>query len=408
MRKLGQIIPRGPQRWLVRVPLGQDHQSGRRRYLNHTVAGPLGAARDYLHSQLLERGPRTGRAEAPPTLNAYLDRWLALAARPRLRSKSFEDYRSLLARSIRPGLGNRLLHSIEPLDLQTVYERMREGGLSARTIHYTHAVLHSALEQAIGWRLLRSNPAAGVALPKVPARARRVFTVEEAKQFLTAARTTRYGTVFALALTTGLRPSEYLGLHWSDIDWVNQTVTVARTLEKGRGWCFSETKRPTSRRQVRLQGWVTRLLANLYAAQKGVATEPIFRTSKGRPINSDYLARHLQQILAAAELPRIRLYDLRHAAASLALAAGVPPKVIAEQLGHAHTAFTLDVYAHLLPHMQAEAAQRMEALLEVDSLATMPARSVASPSLACITAKASGFDYTHSSFQKGNTPWLNR
>lgn len=386
-RQVGQIIPRGPQRWLVRVPLGRDLETGQRRYLNHTVAGPLGAARDYLHTQLSEHGPRSGRAEAPPTLNDYLDRWLALAARPRLRSKSYLDYRSLLARHIRPLLGNRLLPSIAPLELQAVYHGMLQRGLSARTIHYTQAVLHTALEQAIGWRLLHSNPAAGVSLPKVPARATRVFTVEEAKQFLTAARNTRYGTVFALALTTGLRPSEYLGLRWSDVDWVNQTITVARTLEKGKGWCFSETKRPASRRQVRLQGWVTRLLANLYAKQKGAATDPIFRTSKGRPINSDYLTRHLHQILAAAELPRIRLYDLRHAAASLALAAGVPPKVIAEQLGHAHTSFTLDVYAHLLPHMQVEAVHRVEALLEVQSLAERAARSFDSPPVAHITAK---------------------
>jgi integrase len=83
----------------------------------------------------------------------------------------------------------------------------------------------------------------------------------------------------------------------------------------------------------------------------------------GHPISADYLAKQFRSILEAAGVPRMRLYDLRHSAATIALAAGVPPKVVSEQLGHASTAFTLDTYAHVLPHMQDEAAARVEALL---------------------------------------------
>ena len=93
------------------------------------------------------------------------------------------------------------------------------------------------------------------------------------------------------------------------------------------------------------------------------AHDLVFRTSSGQPINADYLAKHFRSILDLAGLPRIRLYDLRHSAATIALAAGVSPKVVSEQLGHASTAFTLDTYAHVLPHMQDEAAARVEAML---------------------------------------------
>jgi integrase len=93
------------------------------------------------------------------------------------------------------------------------------------------------------------------------------------------------------------------------------------------------------------------------------AADLIFTTSAGRPIHSDKLAQRFKAILRHAGLPLIRLYDLRHTAATLALSAGVPPKVVAEQLGHASAAFTLDVYSHLLPHMQQEAAARVEGLL---------------------------------------------
>jgi len=89
----------------------------------------------------------------------------------------------------------------------------------------------------------------------------------------------------------------------------------------------------------------------------------VFKTASGQPINSDYLAKHFRSILDLAGLSRIRLYDLRHSAATIALAAGVSPKVVSEQLGHASTAFTLDTYAHVLPHMQDEAAAKVEAML---------------------------------------------
>ena len=114
-----------------------------------------------------------------------------------------------------------------------------------------------------------------------------------------------------------------------------------------------------------MQSWVLELFRDL-RLQKTPSVrnnDQIFSTIRGGPVNSDYLARQLKRILVSAELPGIRLYDLRHTAASLALAAGVPTKVISEQLGHSTTAFTLDVYAHLLPNMQNDAAKRVESML---------------------------------------------
>jgi integrase len=123
-----------------------------------------------------------------------------------------------------------------------------------------------------------------------------------------------------------------------------------------------------SRRPIKLQSWIVSLLHDLHtkvSAQDfySEARDLIFKTPSGQPIGADYLAKHFRSILDLAGLPRIRLYDLRHSAATIALAAGVSPKVISEQLGHASTAFTLDTYAHVLPHMQDEAAARVEAIL---------------------------------------------
>ena len=131
---------------------------------------------------------------------------------------------------------------------------------------------------------------------------------------------------------------------------------------------FLRYKRSRSRRPVKLQRWIVALLRDLQTRASAhdlcpEAHDLVFRTSSGQPINADYLAKHFRSILDLAGLPRIRLYDLRHSAATIALAAGVSPKVVSEQLGHASTAFTLDTYAHVLPHMQDEAVARVEVML---------------------------------------------
>ena len=160
-----------------------------------------------------------------------------------------------------------------------------------------------------------------------------------------------------------------MGLKWQDIDWTRQTVSVVRSLRRLNGkWCFSDTKRSRSRRPIKLQSWILALVRDLKTEASALDSSPgahdlIFRTPSGQPISSDYLAKHFKSILDVAGVPRMRLYDLRHSAATIALAAGVSPKVVSEQLGHASTAFTLDTYAHVLPHMQDEAAERVEAML---------------------------------------------
>jgi integrase len=367
-RKTGQIVRRGPRRWLVRVFLGRDRET-RRRYLSRIVHGPVRQAQTFLNKVLRERDLGRRVEGVTVTLDEFLDRWLDTAAKPKLRQKSYQSYESLLRRYIRPVLGERILSTITPLDVQSAYQQLIDRGLSSRTIRYTHSVLRSAIRQAIRWRLLLQDPTDGAQLPRLGRREMRVLTAEQSRMFLSAALKTHYGPVLAIALTTGMRPSEYLGLKWQDIDWDRETVSVVRTLEKVRGvWRFAETKRAQSRRIIKLQGWMLERLQNLHARaiQRRLScldAELVFTTPAGRPIHSDKLAKKFKAILRQAGLPMIRLYDLRHTAATLCLAAGVPPKVVAEQLGHASSAFTLDIYSHLLPHMQTEAAERVEALL---------------------------------------------
>jgi integrase len=368
-RKVGQIIARGDRRWLIRVYLGRDHETKKRNYHNRTIHGSMREAQAYLTRKMRERDLGRDLEGAKITLNEYLDRWLKTAVGPRVRPKTFQDYQGMLHRYVRPILGERILAALRPLDLQAMYQHMTERGLSARTIRYAHVLMKGAMQQAVRWRLLLENPADGLKVPQQVRNEMRSLTVEQARVLLKAAEGTKYGPVLAVALTTGMRPSEYLGLKWQDIDWARQTVSVVRSIRRLNGkWCFSDTKRLRSRRPIKLQNWIVSLLHDLHTKVSAQDLYPeardlIFRTPSGQPISADYLAKHFRSILDIAGVPRMRLYDLRHSAATIALAAGVSPKVVSEQLGHASTAFTLDTYAHVLPHMQDEAAARVEAML---------------------------------------------
>jgi integrase len=371
-RKVGQIIPRGERRWLVRVYLGRDHDTRTRTYHNRTIYGSLRHAQAYLTRRLHERDLCRGVEGLQVTVDEFLDHWLKTAVKPKVRQKTYSDYAAMLRRYIRPAFGVRNLASLSPLEIQAAYQVMIDRKLSARTVRYAHAVLRAAIRQAIRWQLLLNDPTQGVELPRELCREMFVLTTDQARSFLRTASHSPQACLFAVALTTGMRPSEYLALCWRDIDWDRGTISVVRTLHKNEGqWSFADTKRVRSRRVVKLQMWVLDLLRRLRAradeagtACDSVMADLIFTTARGEPINEEYLVkRHFKPLLREAGLPNIRLYDLRHTSATLALTVGVAPKVVSEQLGHASAAFTLDTYSHVLPHMQEEAASKMEAAL---------------------------------------------
>ena len=168
-----------------------------------------------------------------------------------------------------------------------------------------------------------------------------------------------------------MRPSDYLALKWSDIDWQRGAASVCRTIQHSKaGWIFDDTKRKRSRRVVKLQEFVLKALAGLRNPQPladdtgcQVEHDLIFRSCTGSPLRHRNVKREFRRLLQEAGIRPIRLYDLRHTAATLAVAAGVSVKVISDQLGHASISFTVERYSHVLPSIQDEAAARVERML---------------------------------------------
>ena len=204
----------------------------------------------------------------------------------------------MLWRYIRPAIGTRMLVSLSPLEIQSAYQIMIDRKLSARTVRYAHAVLRAAVRQAIRWQLLFSDPTQGVQLPSPHCRQMSVLNEDQARSFLRAATHSTQECLFAVALTTGMRPSEYLALCWRDIDVDRGTVSVVRSIHRHDGqWTFTDTKRVRSRRVVKLQNWVFDLLRQLRdggcsaAASDPVFVDLIFTTTRGEPINEEYLVK---------------------------------------------------------------------------------------------------------------------
>src|SRR5437588_10923783 len=154
----GQVVKRGDRQYLVRIFQGRDAQ-GKRRYLNKTIRGTKKDADKYLSKTLTAMSTGTYIEASTLSVDDYLDRWLQNAARGRVRERTFDDYSALLKRYVRPALGQIRLCDLRPLDIQSLYTDMQDNGLSARTVRYTHAVLNSALKQAVQWQLLIQNPA---------------------------------------------------------------------------------------------------------------------------------------------------------------------------------------------------------------------------------------------------------
>ena len=228
-------------------------------------------AQAYLTRKLRERDLGRDLEGTKITLNEYLDRWFETAVRPRVRVKTFQDYQGVLRRYIRPILGERVLAGMRPLELQSIYHQMSGRGLYARTVRRSHH------ETKCG-----------------------ALTVDQARTLLKAAQGTKYGPVLAVALTTGMRPSEYLGLKWKDIDWARQSASIVRSIRRlNEKWCFSDMKRSRSRRPIKLQSWIVALLRDLQAKASAHDLYPeahdlVFRTPSGQPINADYVAKRFR------------------------------------------------------------------------------------------------------------------
>lgn len=295
-------------------------------------------------------------------LGEFLEEWLETAARPRVKDQTYENYERLIRCHLVPRLGGSRLAELDARTIQGVWAAMLRDGFSPATINSVRSLLRNALREAVTWRMLQSNPAAGTSKLRETRRHETPWTAEQARTFLDSLRGDRLEALFFLALSLGLRKGELIGLRWSDLDLDGATITVARTA----GWIdgamrFSEPKTRRSQRTLRLPARAVELLRE--HAKREPRGELVFVTASVGAIHPTNLWEQFLYRSDRAGLPRIRFHDLRHICATLLLGQGIDLKVVSEILGHASVATTADRYAHVLPSLRDEAARRMDQLL---------------------------------------------
>ena len=318
------------------------------------------------------------------TLENYLDDWLATLAIAGRRPTTIAGYRRLIRVHVNPALGHLELQQITAVDVDRFYAQLAKdgspggrGALSKSTIRKAHVLIGKALGDAERKGLVQRN-VARVSSPPSASSARapemKVWTPEQLRTFLDFVATDSHGSMLRLAALTGLRRAELCGLRWQDVDLDSPRLVVRQAITTvDHEPTVGDVKSTRSRRVIDLDPATVNVLRaqrihqleeRLSGGRDWVDSALVFTMPDGRGWHPDVITRAFARLVERSGLPRIRLHDLRHSHATHLLAAGTNIRVTSERLGHASVAFTLDVYGHVLPGQQADAAAAVAALVD--------------------------------------------
>jgi integrase len=299
------------------------------------------------------------------TLAAFLRSWIGAlrdARNQRVRPRTLDHYAMIVERHIVPALGH---HRLDRLREHHVQAWLDADPGSPRTVHHHRAVLRRALNVAIRQRLLLTNPAIGVELPDATWHGAKPLTLPEAKRLLAATADDRLGALWRLALDTGLRQGELLGLGWDDVDLDAGTVTVTGQLQRRAGsWLRTETKADRALRTLAIAAPTAAALEKHRLRMAAERTPMwryyglVFTTEQGEPLQNHRVLDEFHAACDAAGIERRRFHDLRHASATLYRALGVAEDTRMARMGHSTTAMARR-YGHAGPEQDRLAAERL-------------------------------------------------
>jgi integrase len=330
------------------------------------------AERDALVQQ--ERGTLVDPKKT--TVAELLDTWLTTKAGA-VTPNSYKDYEITIRRHVKPALGTVKAQALNPAQLQAQFTHWRDAGLQPRTMARCHSVLNQALAQALDWGIVSRNVCMMVKKPTIAKRPATVWSKAEWRAFLKVARTDALAPMWFFLAVEGMRRGEALGLRWSDVNWERGTVHIAQSVvpdrnAKGKAVIQPRAKTAAGSRTVRLTPETLAVLESHRDRQRFIRLaaggawqdhDLIICTSIGTPINPNNVTRSYNRLIILAGVPRIRVHDMRHTAATLLLRDGNHAKLVSERLGHANIGITLDTYSHVLPDMQDVAAEAMSRML---------------------------------------------
>ena len=302
------------------------------------------------------------------TVGEYLEDWLDTTAAQRNAARTVQGYRSIVEHHLVPSIGSVRLSKLEASHVRKMLTGIIDSGLTANTARHVYAVVTKALKDAVATGLLPRNVCDSVERPKVARYEVHPPSEVVVSDILESADSTPWGPLFRLLAYTGLRRSEAMGLRWKnvDLDRVHLSVVEAAQRLTGRGIVSEPPKSASARRGVALAPETVAMLRHHRARQAehvlslGGAYQDqdlVFANELGNYRDPDSASHAFSRIAKSVGCTGVQLHHLRHAHASVLIAAGVHPKVVQDRLGHASAAFTMQVYGHVASGLQGEAAE---------------------------------------------------
>lgn len=391
----GHIRSQGKGSWELKFDLGRDAISGKRISKYVTFHGNKRQAQAELTRLLAQRDAGSYVDPTKMTVAEYLQHWLAADVDRRVGRRTATRYRQIVECNIIPRLGHVPLRKLTAAHIESFEADLhREGwvkarakkegdddkskaqeprGLSKQTVLHVHRTLSQALNHAVRLEVLVKNPARQVKPPKPDKPEIKILSKQEIAALLAAAKGTGLYVPVVVAVTTGIRRGELLGLRWSDVDLKAGTLTVNQAMQRTRGELeFKQPKTKTSRRTITLPAVTVEALQANHKAQLedriklGLGRDPrglVFTRCDGLPLDPDSLSKAFERLVIKAKVTPITLHGLRHTHISQLLMDGIHVKVVSERAGHANVNITLNTYAAYIPNMQADAALRINSWL---------------------------------------------
>jgi integrase len=290
--------------------------------------------------------------------------------------ETFERDYGLFKNHIMKSLGNSELQKITPYMMQKLINHF-SNDLSSSTVHIIYSLFSQAFKKAMVFKLIKENPITGISLPKKKKSNLQVWDDNTIKSFIENAKNLkigqRYYIGYVMALLTGMRRGEILGLRWDDVDFENGIVYIRQILSSQTTTIKERTKTEAGNRSISIPQFLIDMLLEQKEKQKSDRLEwgrdysnlnLVISTPKGKPICPKNFYRTFKEICKRLDLPIIRIHDLRHSHATMLIAQNVNPKIISERLGHNDIGVTLNIYSHVLPSMQKEVADRIDQILK--------------------------------------------
>lgn len=364
----GSISRTTDGRWVARVTTGYDKRGRAIRKALYAKTRAEASRRLIEFQAQHARGLST--IDSRTTCDAWLQRWLSDTVRVTVRPSTYRAYEANVRLHLIPELGRITLAKLAAAHVRRLIAKKLDEGLSPRSVQFLRANLRAAVQQAVADGLIGRNVVDFVKGPPVPRFEVGPLDAEQLRTLIEGVREDRLGALLICAITLGLRQGELLALAWGQVDLEARSARIVRTL--GRDGTFGEPKSRSSRRVVPLSSLAVDALIRHkerqelerdFAGHRWREHGLVFTTTIGTPLDARNVGRYLRDTLERHELPHQRFHDLRHACASLLLGENVHPRVVMDLLGHSQISVTMNLYSHVMPAMQREAADRLDAVL---------------------------------------------